>query len=245
MAERTDDLQRKGFKIIQNDDMFCFGTDAVLLAHFARVKKGEKVVDLGCGNGVIGLLLCSLYDDISVSGLEIQKGAAELAARNIELNSVGDRMKVVLGDIKNASEYFSAGEAGVVVTNPPYMRAEGSLKNESEEKRLARHEILCSLEDVVGAAAYLLKFGGRFFMVHKPERLCEIFETMRRFSLEPKRLRTVQANAKKEPSMVLIEGAKGGKAGLRVMPALVIYGEDGKVTDEYGRIYDSRETVLI
>ncbi|MCC8014823.1 MAG: tRNA1(Val) (adenine(37)-N6)-methyltransferase [Eubacterium sp.] len=245
MAERIDDLQRKGFKIIQDDEMFCFGTDAVLLCHFARLKPGDRAVDLGCGNGVIGLLLCSLYDNINVTGLEIQPKAAELAKRNISLNGIENRMRIVLGDISRISDYFPVGEADVVITNPPYMKAQGSLKNESEEKRLARHEILCSLNDVVKAAAYLLKFGGRFFMVHKPERLCEIFEAMKGCGIEPKRLRLVQSNSKKEPSMALIEGAKGGKPGLRVMPALVISGDDGRLNNEYEKIYNSDETVLI
>ncbi|MCD7906001.1 MAG: tRNA1(Val) (adenine(37)-N6)-methyltransferase [Clostridiales bacterium] len=235
--ERIDDLQRNGFKIIQNSDLFCFGTDAVLLAHFSRIKKGDRIVDLGTGNGVIPLLLCSMYEDIKVTGVEIQPKNAELCRRNIELNGVGDRMSLIEGDIKDIRKYFTAGETQVVVTNPPYMRAEGSLKNESLEKRLARHEILIDLKGIAQAAAYLLKFGGRFFMVHKPERLKEIFKALEEEGIEPKRIRFVQAGAEKEPSMVLTEGIKGGRPGLRVMPAFVIYDEDGKPTEEYNKIY--------
>ncbi len=235
--ERTDDLQRGGYKIIQSSELFCFGTDAVLLAHFAKIKKGSRIVDLGTGNGVIPLLLCSMYKDIRVVGVEIQPKSAELCRRNIALNGIEERFSLIEGDIKDARKYFKAGEAEVVITNPPYMKAEGSLKNESLEKRLARHEILIDLKGVVEAAAYILKFGGAFYMVHKPERLAEIFETMKKGGIEPKRIQLIQAGAKKEPSMVLIEGSKGGKPGLRVMPAFVIYDEKGKPTEEYNRIY--------
>ncbi|MCD8090568.1 MAG: tRNA1(Val) (adenine(37)-N6)-methyltransferase [Clostridiales bacterium] len=235
--ERIDDLQRDGWRIIQNSDLFCFGTDAVLLAHFAKIKKGDKIVDLGTGNGVIPMLLCSMYKDIKTFGVEIQKKSADLCRRNIALNNAEDRITLIEDDIKNISNYFKAGETEVVVANPPYMKAESSLKNESLEKRLARHEILIDLKGIIGAAAYLLKFGGRFYMVHKPERLPEIFEAMKEKDIEPKRIRFIQSGAKKEPSMVLIEGGKGGKPGLRVMPAFVIYDENGRPTEEYDRIY--------
>ncbi|MCD7778637.1 MAG: tRNA1(Val) (adenine(37)-N6)-methyltransferase [Clostridiales bacterium] len=235
--ERIDDLKRNGFKIIQNRDLFCFGTDAVLLAHFSKIKKGDRIIDLGTGNGVIPLLLCSMYDNINVTGIEIQHESAELCRRNIALNDVGGRMSLIEGDIKDAGRYFKAGAADVVVTNPPYMKTEGNFKNESIEKRLARHEILIDLKGIIEAAAYLLKYGGRFYMVHKPERLAEISSVMKNGGIEPKRIRFIQAGIKKEPSMVLVEGSKGGKQGLRVMPVFIIYDEEGKPTEEYNNIY--------
>ncbi len=236
--ERIDDLQRNGFRIIQDARLFRFGTDAVLLSHFATVKRGEHVVDLGTGNGVIALLLCSLYEDIRVTGVELQQASYELCRRNIELNGISERMSVIHGDMNNVSEMFKAGEADVVITNPPYMKKGGSLKNEGYEKSLSRHEIAVDLEGVIRAAAYLLKFGGRFYMVHRPERLAEIFGVMSKLALEPKKIRLVQANPNKAASMVLIEGCRGGKSGLTVMPTLNITDENGVLTKEYDNIYN-------
>ncbi len=236
--ERIDDLQRNGFRIIQDERLFRFGTDAVLISHFASVKKGDSIVDLGTGNGVIALLLCSMYEDINVVGLELQQASYELCRRNIELNGIAERMSVIKGDINDVSHMFAPGETDVVITNPPYMKKGGSLINEGSEKALSRHEIRVDLEGVVKAAAYLLRFGGRFYMVHKPERLAEIFGVMRSLGIEPKKIRFVQASPRKPASMVLIEGSRGGKSGLRVMPVLNIADSSGVLTEEYDSIYN-------
>ncbi len=235
--ERIDDLQRRGFKIIQNTKLFCFGTDAVLLAHFAKIKKNDRIVDLGTGNGIIPLILLSLYDDIYVTGIEIQQKSAELAVRNMELNGLGDNMNIILGDIKNVRSMFKAGEREVVISNPPYTPEGSIIKNESIEKRIARHEILIDLNSIIDAAAYILKFGGRFYMVHRPERMIEIFNTMQEYGIEPKRLQCIQHSAGREPSLILIEGVKGGKPGLKVMTAFNLYDESGKHSREYTDLY--------
>lgn len=236
-TERIDDLQRGGFRIIQDSRLFRFGTDAVLLTHFARIRKGDRIVDLGSGNGVIPLLLCSLYDDISITGIELMRKNAELFRRNVVLNNVSDRITVIEDDIKNVPSLFVPGETETVITNPPYMKCEGALKNESPERAAARHEIYIDLDGIISAASYLLKFGGRFFMVHRPERLAEIFVLMKKYSIEPKRLRFVQSSAEKEPSMILVEGAKGGKEGLKIMPVFIIHDKSGELTEEYKKIY--------
>lgn len=222
-GERIDDLQRNGYQIIQNESKFCFGMDAVLLSGFAKVKAGERVLDLGTGTGIIPILLEAKTKGDHFTGLEIQEESADMARRSVELNHIEDRVEIVTGDIKEASRIFGAATMDVVTSNPPYMNDQHGLKNPDLPKAIARHEVLCTLEDVVREGAKVLKPNGRFYMVHRPFRLVEIFDVMRKYKLEPKHMRMVHPYIDKEPNMVLIEALKGGKPMIKVDPPLIVY----------------------
>ena len=210
-GERIDELQRNGYQIIQNENGFCFGMDAVLLSGFARVKKGEQALDLGTGTGIIPILLEAKTEGRHFTGLEIQETSADMAQRSVCLNDLQEKVSIVQGDIKSATELFGKGSMDVVTSNPPYMTGQHGLVNPDMPKAIARHEILCTLEDVIGQASALLKENGRFYMVHRPFRLAEIMVMMSRYRLEPKRMKLVYPFVDKEPNMVLIEGLKGGR----------------------------------
>ena len=173
--ERVDDLQRNGYGIIQDPGRFCFGMDAVLLSGFAKVKEGERVVDLGTGTGIIPILLEAKTAGAHFTGLEIQPESADMARRSVEYNGIGDRVSIVTGDIKEASRIFGAASVDVVTTNPPYMIGQHGMVNDADAKTIARHEVLCTLDDILRESARLLKPQGRFYMVHRPFRLAEIF----------------------------------------------------------------------
>ena len=236
-GERIDDLQIRGLKIIQNPEYFCFGIDAVLLSYYAKVKDGSSCIDLGTGNGVIPLLLSAKTNAKSLKGLEIQKESISLAERSVLLNDLGEKISIIEGDIKNVKEMFQGSSFDVVTTNPPYMSENHGLTNPESVKAIARHEIKCSLEDVISASQYLLRPQGMFYMVHRPHRLVDIFSLMRGYGIEPKRIRFVHPYADKEPNMVLIEGMRGGRPNLVVDPPLVVYDAPGKYTDEIINIY--------
>jgi tRNA1Val (adenine37-N6)-methyltransferase len=235
--ERIDDLQRNGYRIIQNPEKFCFGMDAVLLSGFARVKSGARVLDMGTGTGIIPLLLEAKTDASHISALEIQEDSADMARRSVELNGLSDRIDIVTGDIREAVEIFGASSFDVVTCNPPYMIGRHGLTNPDAPKAIARHEILCTLEDVVRNAAKLLKPGGSFFMVHRPFRLAEIINLMTGYKLEPKRMRLVYPFIDKEPNMVLIEGCRGGRPRMTVEKPLIVYKEPNVYTDEIYDVY--------
>lgn len=236
-GERLDDLQRDGMMIIQNPDWFCFGMDAVLLTAFARVAKGDRVIDLGTGNGVIPLLLSAKTEGEYFEGLEIQDDIADMARRSVRYNCLEQRIHITTGDIKEASSYFEAASFDVVTTNPPYMTSFHGLTNAAGHRAAARHELLCSLEDVVRESAVLLKPGGHFFMVHRPFRLSEIMNTMTRYKLEPKRMRLVYPFVDREPNMVLIEGTRGGNPRITVEKPLIVYQAVNEYTKEVQELY--------
>ena len=190
-GERIDELQRNGYRIIQNPERFCFGMDAVLLSGFARAKKQERCLDLGCGNGIIPILMEAKTEGKHFTGLEIQPESADMARRSVALNGLQDRIDIVEGDIKDASKIFGASSFHVVTTNPPYMTAQHGLTNVYEAKTIARHEVLCNLEDIIRESARLLMPGGRFYMVHRPFRLAEIISLMVQYRMEPNRMRLV------------------------------------------------------
>jgi len=235
--ERLDDLQRNGLKIIQKTDGFCFGMDAVLLSGFATVKPGEKVLDMGTGTGIIPLLLSAKTKGEHFTGLEIQDVIADMAARSVNLNHLEGKIEIVNGDIKEASRIFGAASFDVVTTNPPYMNDAHGLKNPTEVKAISRHEVLCTLEDVVREGAKVLKSGGRMYMVHRPHRLIEIITAMKQYKLEPKRMKMVHPFLDKEANMVLIEAVKGGGSWLKMEAPIVVYQEPGVYTDEIWEIY--------
>lgn len=234
--ERLDDLEISGLNIIQSPDKFCFGMDAVLLSGFAYAKRGDKVIDLGTGTGILPLLLWAKTKGEHFTGLEIQEESADMARRSVAGNNLAN-VEIVDGDIKSVDKLFERQSFDVVTSNPPYMINKHGITNPEAPRQIARHEILCTLEDVVKAAAYLLKSNGKFFMVHRPFRLPEIFENLRKYRLEPKRMRLVHPQLDKEPNMVLIEAVKYGKPRLTVEKPLIVYDKDMKYTGEMMRDY--------
>ena len=236
-GERLDDLQIKGYEVIQHPGRFCFGMDAVLLSAFAKVKAGECVLDLGTGTGVLPILLVAKTEGKHFTGLEIQEESADMARRSVACNGLEDKISIVTGDIKEASSLFPPSSFDVITTNPPYMIGQHGLKNSEEAKYIARHEVLCTLDDVIKQSAKLLKPGGRFFMVHRPFRLAEIMVTMTKYRIEPKRMKLVYPFVDKEPNMVLIGGIRGGNPRMTVEKPLIVYREQGIYSDEIIDIY--------
>ena len=235
--ERLDSLHRKNYQIIQNVNKFCFGMDAVLLSGFARVNPGERVLDLGTGTGIIPILLEAKTEGKHFTGLEIQAESADMAKRSVGINHLEDKIDIVVGDIKEASSVFGLASFDVVTSNPPYMNYHHGLVNPDQAKAIARHEILCTLEDVIREACRVLKPNGRFYMVHRPFRLVEILNTLSTYKLEPKRLKLVHPYVDKEPNMVLIECLKGGRSRLTVEAPLIVYQKPNVYTDEIYDIY--------
>ena len=236
-GERLDDLQIKGYRIIQSPGRFCFGMDAVLLSSFAKVKTGERALDLGTGTGILPILLEAKNKGDFYTGLEIQEESADMARRSVQYNHLEDKVRIVTGDIREAAALFGAASFHVITVNPPYMIGDHGLKNENEAKYIARHEVLCTLEDVLRESERILPDKGRFYMVHRPFRLAEILSGMSRHRMEPKRMRLVHPYIDKEPNMVLLEGVKGANPRMTVEPPLVVYNKDGTYTEELLELY--------
>ena len=236
-GERIDELQRNNYRIIQNEKKFCFGMDAVLLSGFAKARTGEQVLDLGTGTGIIPILMEAKTEADHFTALEIQEESADMARRSVALNHLEDKISVVTGDIKEATTLFGKAVFDVVTSNPPYMTDRHGLTNPELPKAIARHEVLCTLEDVVREAAGVLKPNGRFYMVHRPFRLAEIFEVLKKYHLEPKAMRLVYPFVDKEPNMVLLECIRGAKPMIKIAPPLIVYKEPGVYTDEIYDVY--------
>ena len=230
--ERIDDLQRNGYRIIQHPEKFCFGMDAVLLSGFAAARRGDRVLDLCTGTGIIPILMEAKTEAAHLTGLEIQAESADMARRSVQLNGLEEKIDIVTGDVKEAGSYFSSASFDVITCNPPYMIGRHGLNNPETPKAIARHEIFCTLEDVVNQTARLLRPGGHFYMVHRPFRLAEIIAILVQYKLEPKRMRLVYPYVDKEPNMVLIEAVRGGKSRMTVEKPLIIFKEQGVYTDE-------------
>ena len=235
--ERLDELHRNGYYIIQNSEKFCFGMDAVLLSGFAAVKSGERVLDLGTGTGIIPILLEAKTKGEHFTGLEIQEESADMARRSVAINKLEEKIDIVTGDIKDACEIFGASSFHVITTNPPYMIGNHGISCASEAKAIARHEVLCTLEDVVREGAGILKPGGHFFMVHRPHRLIEIISMLVMYKLEPKRMKMVHPFVDKDANMVLIEALKGGRSGMTVEKPLIIFEKPGVYRSEIREVY--------
>ena len=216
MMRRIDDLGIAGLKLIQDTDMFCFGIDAVMLSNFVHCEEGAKVVDLCTGNGIIPVLLSAKIPADSIIGVEIQEDVASLACENVTFNSLEDRVSIINDDLKNMVSVLGKSKFDVVTCNPPYRNAGCGVVNETSTKAIARHEIMCSLEDVVYVASMLLKPLGKFFMIHRPDRLCDILCCMRKYKIEPKVIQFVQPDMDTKPTHVLIEGSYGGKMHMKV-----------------------------
>lgn len=235
--ERIDDLERNGYQIIQDAKRFCFGMDAVLLSGFARVKDGARVLDLGTGTGIIPILLEAKTGAAHLTGLEIQPDSADMARRSVKLNGLENKIDIVTGDLKEAGSLFDAASFDVVISNPPYMIGQHGITNPEDAKAIARHEVLCTLRDVIEQAAKLLRPGGNFFMVHRPFRLAEIMVLLHEYKLEPKRMQLVYPYVDKEPNMVLIEANRGGRPRMTVEKPLIVYRKPGVYMPEIYDIY--------
>lgn len=223
-GERLDDLQLNGLQIIQDPKRFCFGMDAVLLSDFAKVRTGEKVLDLGTGTGILPMLLAGKTKGQHFTGLEIQPESAEMARRSVAYNHLEEKIEIVTGDIKEAGRLFQPAFFDVITVNPPYMADQCGIQNPQDAKAIARHEILCNLEDIFRESKKLLPEGkGRFYMVHRPVRLAEILLKMSQSHIEPKRIQLVHPYVDKEPVMVLIEGRSGARPGVRIEPPLILH----------------------
>ena len=242
--ERIDDLQYKGLKIIQNTKGFCFGIDSVILSDFAKnIKKGSKVVDLGTGTGIIGLLLCKKTELKEIVGVEIQKEVAEMANRSIKLNKLEDKFKILNTDINKIFEdkLLEKNKFDVVVMNPPYKEKGTGKINEVDSKIISRHEVKATLSDFIKVASNLLKDKGEIYIVHKPERMPDIIQKMRENKIEPKEIKTVYSNKKTEASLILIKGIKGANKFFKILEPLYIYEENGEYTKEIKEIYNIGE----
>lgn len=235
--ESIDDLQLNGLQLIQKEQGFRFGVDAVLLSHFANVKKKHRVIDLCTGTGIVSFLVYGKYKPQEVIGLEIQDDMVEMANRSSRLNDTSDIVKFVQGDLKDKALLDSLGRFDVVTVNPPYKLNNAGILNPNDKLAIARHEIMCNLEDVIVSARRLLKDNGRMFIVHRPERLADIFGLMRKYKIEPKRVRLVQPNTKKAPNIVLVEGQRDGGAFLKWEETLYVYDDNGNYSEEINRIY--------
>jgi len=235
-GERLDDLQN-GYWMIQNNQGFCYGIDAVLLSAFAKVKPGEDVLDLCTGTGIVPVLLKAKTSGRHFTGLEIQEKSADMARRSVAYNHLENQITIIQGDVKQAEKLFGAASFDVVTCNPPYMTADHGLTNPHLPKAIARHEVLCTLEDVIAQTSRVLKSRGRFYMVHRPFRLAEIMGVMMTYKLEPKRMQLVYPFVDKEPNMVLIEGLKGGNPRITVEKPLIVYEKPGIYTEDIRRMY--------
>ena len=235
--ERIDDLQRNHYKIIQDPERFCFGMDAVLLSGFAKAKEGDRVLDLGTGTGIIPILMEAKTNAAHFVGLEIQEDSADMARRSVRLNHLEEKIEIITGDIREAVSLFGAASFDVVTSNPPYMTENHGLTNPAAPKAIARHELLCTLEDVISRAAKLLRPGGNFYLVHRPFRLVDIMVLLREHRLEPKKMKMVYPFIDKEPNMVLIQASRGGKPRMSVEKPLIVYKEPGVYTQEIYDIY--------
>ena len=237
------DTLKNGYKIIQNSEMFKFGIDAVLLSYFAfnQIRNNENIIDLGTGNGIIPLLLAKSRAK-NITGLEIQEENVKISKKSIELNQLEEKIKIVQGDIKRVREIFPKHSFDSVLTNPPYMINNHGKQNPNDAKLIARHEILCNLEDIISAADFLLKPNGKFFMIHKTFRLPEIFNSMINHKIEPKRMQMILPFTDKEANLVLIEGRKNGNPRLQIEKNLIVYEKPGTYTKMIEDIYTWFET---
>jgi len=225
MKERIDDIGG-GLQVIQRTDYFAFGTDAVLLSQFVSIYNKDRVIDLGSGTGLIPFMLLQRKKTCTIVALELQPALVELCQRSVNLNNLEHIVQVVQGDIRRVRELFAPESFDLVTSNPPYMPVSGSMLNALEPIAIARHELCCQLEDVVGAFAWLVRFGGKVALVHRPHRLGDILCLFRKHNLEPKRIQMVHPRLDREANIILVEAEKGAKPGLITLPPLILRGVD-------------------
>lgn len=236
--ERIDDLEFKNLKIIQNEEGFCFGIDAVLLSDFAKkIKKGAKVLDLGTGTGIISILLCGKTKLKEIIGVEVQEEVYKMATRSAKLNDLEDKFKLINENIKDLDKIYENGTFDAIVTNPPYKKKDSGIENENEKKLISRHEILATLEDFIKISSKMLKDKGEFYIIHRPERMVDLFELMRKHKIEPKEVQMVFSKENVAPKMILVKGVKNGKSYLKFKENIYVYNEDNTYTDQILKIY--------
>lgn len=239
--ERIDDLEYKGLKLIQNKDGFCFGVDSVLLSDYAKgIKKNSKVIDIGTGTGIISILLCKKTQLSKIYGIEIQSDVAEMATRSAKLNNLEDKFEIINKNIKDIFDVLEPHKYDAVVTNPPYKKVNTGVKSAEEKQLISRHEVECTLEDIIEKSSKLLKDLGEFYMVHRAERLVDIMCLLRKYKLEPKNIRFVHSKEDEKPSLILVRAVRSAKEFLKIDKPLVIYKENGEYTDEILKIYDKK-----
>lgn len=237
--ETIEDLQLNGFKIIQSDDGFKFGIDAVLIANFCRIRRGDRGVDLGTGTGIIPIIIAAKSEASKIFGLEIQAEVYEMAQRSVTMNGLDSRIEIINGDLKNISDMFEKSSMDFVVSNPPYFKVD-TLKSENMKKMISRHEVKCNLNDIMETASYLLKPNKPFFMIHRPDRLVDLIETGIRHKLEPKEIKFIYPDNRKAPNLIMIKYVKCGNKGVKMLPPLYVYNPDGTYTEEINEIYRSK-----
>ena len=234
------DVVNESLKLIQKKDGLTFGTDAYLLSAYMYQSCGGLAIELGGGTGIISLLAASKnrFDKIKI--VEIQQDYAELIGRNIALNSMNDRLEIICKDVRDLKPDDFGKEAEVVFSNPPYMKTESGKANQNEGKYIARHEVFGGIDDFCAAAYRLLKFGGKFYVVYRPDRLIDLIDALRKNRLEPKKMTFVQGDRKTAPSMVLIEAKKGASPSLTLTKSLIMY-KDGtrEMSEDAEKIYES------
>ena len=240
--ERIDDLEFNNLKIIQNTSGFCFGIDSILLSDYAKnLKNGSKVIDIGTGTGIIGILLCAKSRLSHITGIEIQEEVVEMARRSIQLNNLEDKFDIININIKDVFKYIEPNTIDCIVTNPPYMKLNSGAQNIEKKKLISRHEIECDLEDIIKISYKLLKSKAEFYMVHRAERIVDIMYLMRKYRLEPKQIRFVQSKQNSNPNLVLFKCVKDAGNALKIDRPLIIYNEDGTYTDEIYKIYNKEK----
>ena len=245
-TERIDNLEFKNLKIIQNKDGFCFGMDSVLLSDFAKeIKKNSRIADLGTGTGILPILLSGKTENTKIVGIEIQEEVYEMANRSIKLNNLEEKFHIINDNILNLNKYYEKNTFDVIVTNPPYKKNESGIKNEDERKLISRHEIKASLEDFIKVSKDMLKDRGEMYIVHRPERLVDLLTLMRKYKIEPKRMRFVYSNVNSVSKLVLVQGIKNAKPFLKLEKNLYIYDEKGNYTDEILQIYNKKKEISI
>ncbi len=236
--ERIDDLQYKGLQLIQDKSGFCFGVDSVLLADFAKeIKSHSTVVDIGTGTGIVGLLLCKKTKLAKIYGVEIQKEVAEMARRSAQLNGLENQFEILNCDINQIFDFLPKNSIDAIVTNPPYKKVDTGVKNRDEKQMISRHEVKCTLEDVIEKSSQLLNDRGEFYMVHRAERLVDIMCLLRKYRLEPKKIRFVHPKPTEKPNLILVKAIKYAHPFLKIQEPLVIQDENGEYTKEINEIY--------
>ena len=236
--EVLDDLQIGGLKIIQKKEGFKFGTDAVLLSDFAKDIKSENTLDLCTGSGIVPLLLSAKTNTSSFCGIEIQPNIADMAKRSVELNNLQDKIKITCGNLMESVSIYGKRRFDLITCNPPYMRKGSAVLNEDDCKIISRHEVKCTLEDIIRVSSSLISLLGHLVMVHRPSRLCDMIYLMRKYNIEPKKIRFVQKKSADAPILVLCDGLYNGKSDVKILPPLILYNDDGSETEEMKRIYN-------
>ena len=236
--ETIDDLQLNGLRIIQNNDSFKFGIDAVLLSHFVKARKNAKLIDFGTGTGILPILLSAKIQADKIYGIEIQAEMAEMAKRSVIMNEIEKKIEILNIDIKDAFNHFGYDFADIITCNPPYFVANGAIKNPSDTKAISRHEVLITLEEIINQASKVLKHNGNLYMIHRPNRLVDVIFFLKKYQLEPKEIQFISPNANKEPNLFLVRANKGGRAELKFHKPLYVYDMKGNYTEEIYNIYN-------